>query len=40
MIVYGFIPCNLVAMMGPTGKKMEGFGNSPSQPASMFAWIS
>lgn len=26
----------IVAMTGPTGKKMEGFGNSPLQPASRY----
>ncbi|KAL9956513.1 hypothetical protein ACROYT_G037997 [Oculina patagonica] len=27
------------AMMGPTGKKMEGFGNSPSQSAKNKTWL-
>jgi len=26
-------------MTGPTGKKMEGFGNSPSQPASKYNYV-
>ena len=28
--------CLTVAMRGPTGKKMEGFGNSPSQQPSKY----
>ena len=35
-LINNFILKIIVAMTGPTGKKMEGFGNSPLQPASRY----